>query len=426
MKIIIQKFGGSSLATGLLRETAVKHIRRALESGYQPVVVVSAIGRLGDPYATDTLKHLLEEIHPRPPLRELDVAMCCGEIISAAVMAVTLHRENIMARSFTGEQAGLVTDGCYGSAQVVHCQPEQVKRCLESGGVAVVAGFQGSDREGQINTLGRGGSDTTAVILGAALKAERVEIYTDVNGISTADPRLLEEARVIPRLTYNEVCELAYDGARVIHPAAVEMAMIHNLQVVVRSLIDEQPGTLISARPAMPESGFSVQAHREVAGVAHSSGITQVVVDFPRPDPELETALFTKLGRAGISIDLISVFPEIKIFTVKDETLNRVEEVLADLGVSYRVAGGCAKVSVVGLGMRGIPGVMARMVQALKEENITILQTADSNISISVLIRGEDLVPAVRALHEHFGLNEDGDLDSPNSCKVLPGGLLTG
>lgn len=406
MKIIIQKYGGSCVATEQLREISVKLIRQALESGYQPVVVVSAMGRTGDPYATDTLKQLVEGISPRVPLRELDLIMSCGEVISAAVMAATLQRSGIKARSFTGMQAGLVTDGCYGSSQVIYCRPERILRCLQSGEVAVVAGFQGVDQEGEVNTLGRGGSDTTAVVLGAALGAEKVEIYTDVNGISTADPHLLKEARVIPQLTYSEVCQLAYDGAKVIHPAAVEVAMIHNLQLVVRSLTDEQPGTLICARPAAPESGFSVQLHRVVAGVAHSSGIAQVAVDFARPDPELEAMLFTRLGQAGISIDLISVFPEIKIFTVKEDSLSRVEEVLADLKVPYRVTGGCAKVSVVGLGMRGIPGVMARMVQALKEKNITILQTADSNISISALIKGDDLIPAIKALHEHFGLGE--------------------
>jgi len=406
MNIIIQKFGGSCVATKQLREVSVKLIRQALESGYRPVVVVSAMGRTGDPYATGTLKQLVEGISPRVPLRELDLVMSCGEIISASVMAATLHRSGIKARSFTGIQAGLVTDGYYGSSQVIYCRPENIRGCLQAGEVAVVAGFQGVDQEGEINTLGRGGSDTTAVVLGAALGAEKVEIYTDVNGISTADPRLLKEARVIPQLTYSEVCQLAYDGAKVIHPAAVEVAMIHNLQLVVRSLNEEEPGTLICARPGAPDSGFSIQLHRVVAGVAHSSDIAQVAVDFPQPDLELEEALFTRLGQAGISIDLISVFPEIKIFTVKEDTLSRVEEVMTDLKLAYRVTGSCAKVSVVGLGMRGIPGVMARMVQALKEKNISILQTADSNISISALIKGDDLVPAIKALHEHFKLGE--------------------
>lgn len=404
MRIVIQKFGGTSVATEYMREAAVKRVRQAMEGGYMPAVVVSAMGRSGDPYATDTLKSLVEEINPRAPLRELDLVMSCGEIIAAVVMASTLHRAGIKARSYTGFQAGLVTDGCYGRAQVVSCRPMDLQRCLEKGEVAVVAGFQGATAEGEVNTLGRGGSDTTAVILGAALQAEQVEIYTDVNGISTADPRILKEARVIPRLTYSEVCQLAYEGARVIHPEAVEVAMKHNLDVVVRSLTEEGPGTLINTFGVPAGTGFAVQPRQVVTGIAHATDVVQIVIELEKPDADLETQIFESLAQAGISIDLISVFPVLKIFTIKEDLLPRAEAVLNEQGVDYRVERGCAKVSVVGLGMRGIPGVMARIVRALNKQGINILQTADSNISISLLIRQDDLADAIKALHDHFNL----------------------
>lgn len=405
MRIIVQKFGGTSTATEQMREAAAGRIRQALAGGYMPVAVISAMGRAGDPYATDTMKNLAGNIFPRTPLRDLDLIMHCGEIIAAVVMAATLHKAGIKARAFTGFQAGLTTDGCYGQARVVACEPERIRRCLQEGEVAVVAGFQGITPDGEINTLGRGGSDTTAVILGSALQAELVEIYTDVCGIATADPHIFKEARVIPRLSYSEVCQLVYEGARVIHPPAVEVAMKHNLNLVIRSLTEEDPGTLIdSGVPETAAAGFTDTPRRVVTGIAHASDIVQLIVEFNHPDPDLETKLFESLAGAGISIDLISVFPTLKIFTIKEEALPRAAAELEELGIGFRAEEDCAKVSVIGFGMRGIPGVMARVVRALNEKGIPILQTADSNISISLLIRRPDLAAAVRTLHDHFAL----------------------
>ncbi len=409
MKIIVQKFGGTSMATGRCRKAAAERIRQALAAGYKPVAVVSAMGRSGDPYATDTLKDLAGDIFPPTPLRELDLIMHCGEIISAVALAATLHKIGIGARAFTGYQAGLITDGCFGEARVVSCEPVRLRECLQQGEVAVVAGFQGATPDGEISTLGRGGSDTTAVILGSALRAEVVEIYTDVKGIATADPHIFKGARVIPRLSYSEACQLVYEGARVIHPPAVEVAMNHNINVVIRSLTAENPGTLIySGIPEGTVAGFTAAPRQVVTGVAHVSDIAQLTVEFERPDSGLEIALFENLAGAGISIDLISVFPTRKVFTIKEEALPRAAAVLEELGICYRVEKGCAKVAVIGHGMRGIPGVMARVVRALNEKGISILQTADSNISISLLIRRQDLTAAVEILHNHFALGDGG------------------
>ena len=410
MKIIVQKFGGTSMAAGRTREAAAGRIRQALAGGFMPVAVVSAMGRAGDPYATDTLKDLAGRISSGVSLRELDLIMHCGEIIAAVVMVATLHKAGVRARAFTGMQAGLTTDGCNGRARVVACDPGRVRRCLQEGMVAVVAGFQGEGPDGEINTLGRGGSDTTAVILGSALQAEVVEIYTDVNGIATADPHIFKGARVIPHLSYSEASQLVYEGARVIHPPAVEVAMKHNLNLVIRSLTEEDPGTLIDAGlPEAAVAGFTGAPLRAVTGIAHASDIVQLIVEFDRPDPALETELFESLAGAGISIDLISVFPVLKTFTIQEEALPRAAAVLDGLGIRFRVEKNCAKVSVIGFGMRGLPGVMARVVRALNGKGISILQTADSNISISLLIRRSDLGAAVETLHDHFALGTAGE-----------------
>ena len=406
MKIVVQKFGGTSTASPQMREAAVERVRQAIAAGCKPVAVVSAMGRAGEPYATDTLKGLAESVNLQAPLRELDLIMHCGEIIAAAVMAATLHKAGIRARAFTGFQAGLQTDGSYGEARVVACEPGRIRRSLQEGEVPVVAGFQGTDPDGEINTLGRGGSDTTAVILGSALPAVQVEIYTDVRGIATADPHILQEARIIPRLTHSEVCQLVYEGARVIHPPAVEVAMKHNLDLVIRSLTEKDPGTRIHTGAEVAAAGFSPSPRRVVTGIASAGDIVQLTVEFALPDPELEMKLFERLAGAGISIDLISVFPQFKIFTIKEESLGRASQVLGELELSFRVEKNCAKVAVIGFGMRGIPGVMARVVRALNEKGIDILQTADSHISIGLLIRRPDLPAAVETLHSHFSLGE--------------------
>jgi aspartate kinase len=411
VSLIVQKFGGTSVSTETNRDAAVKRIREALAEGLSPVAVVSAMGRSGDPYATDTLKSLAEVIYPRLPLRELDLLMSCGEIISAVVLSATLYRAGIKAAALTGAQAGLVSDGCYGEARVVSCEPGRLQQLIKDGIVPVIAGFQGADPSGEIQTLGRGGSDTTAVIIGAALKASRVEIFTDVDGISTADPRLCREAKVIRCLAYSEVCQLAYEGAKVIHPAAVEVAMNHNVNVAVRSLTEKGPGTLINmtGTSAVVE-GYAVQPRHVVTGIAHATEIVQIRILFEEPDSAREAVLFEGLAGAGISIDLINVFPTQKIFTIKQDMLARAEAVLQAQELKFTIEKDCAKVSVVGLGMRGIPGVMSKVVRAFKEKDIGILQTADSNITISLLIHEEDLAVAVQTLHDHFSLGQSGEV----------------
>ena len=405
LKIMVQKYGGTSVSTADERALVVKRVREAMQEGYHVAVVVSAMGRDGDPYATDTLKSLALKEYSDVAPRELDLIMSCGEIISAVVMAATLNNQGITACTLNGAQAGLITDGCYGEAEVVDCRPEKMMEIMEQNTIPVVAGFQGVDAVGELNTMGRGGSDTTAVILGAAMHAEKVEIYTDVSGIMTADPRILKEARVIQQITYGEVCQLAYEGARVIHPRAVEVAMRNNVNVVVRHLKEEGPGTLITGEHFMQEGSFSTRGRRAVSGIAHTMDLVQFFIQFTEPDPMRELDIFQRIGEAGINIDLISVFPLVKAFTVKGEHSLQVEEILKDLDIPYLLNPDCAKLSVVGVGMHGIPGVMARVVKSLHAQGIKIKQTGDSNITISLLIGRDDLPKAVKTLHDTFQLN---------------------
>jgi len=404
LSIIVQKFGGSSLATAEARNQVAQRVAVVVSEGRQPVIVVSAIGRSPEPYATDTLLHLVGgSAFSRP--RDLDMLAACGEVVSAVVMAATLRRRGLRAAPLTGWQAGIKTDGKFGDARILEINAIPVKRLIDEGAVPVVAGFQGATAEGDITTLGRGGSDTTAVALGAALSADVVEIYTDVDGVQTADPRLCPEACTLEVVAYDEVAQMAHEGARVLHPRAVELAMRSNIPVRVRSTFSETDGTLVTSSFVAAQSRGGLDEARTVTGVTHIPGMAQVRVACRAGDSETELRVFRSLAEAGVSIDLINVSPESKIFAVLEPVADTAERVLRGLSLEPEVTRGCAKVSVVGAGMRGVPGVMANVIEALHAACVPILQTADSHVTISCLVPEESLSAAVQALHRQFGLH---------------------
>lgn len=406
MRIIVQKFGGSSLATVAYREMVCDRVRTAIERGLTPVVVVSAMGRSGAPYATDTLLSLARESYPDPQPREIDLLMSCGEIISSVVIAGGLRKRGLPAVVLTGGQAGIITDSQYGNARILRVQPDHLRRHLERGDLCVVAGFQGLSETGDVTTLGRGGSDTTAAALGVALRAELVEIYTDVDGVKTADPRIVPEARTLRVVSYEEIFQLANQGARIVHPRAVELAMRANVPVRVRSTFAdpaEDAGTLITH--AYEVSGEWPESGRVVIGVAQSPDMVLCSVD-GGGGPEDAVRIFRGLAEAGISVDLINVAPDRRRFVVSGEDAPRTCRILEDQGFHVEMRPECAKVSVVGTGMRGLPGVMAMIAEALQREGIPILQTADSHVTISCLVPCQDMERAVQALHRTFRLDE--------------------
>ncbi|MDW7651029.1 MAG: aspartate kinase [Bacillota bacterium] len=405
MRLIIQKYGGSSLATPELREKVAGHILAANKEGFATVVVVSAMGRKGDPYATDTLLDFVRESVTAVSPREVDLFISCGEIMAAAVMAAEVYSRGAKAVALSGAQAGITTDGVYGHAEIIRIKKEKILRLMQNGYVVIVAGFQGASEEGEINTLGRGGSDTTAVALGAALEAERVEIYSDVDTVMTADPRLVPDAVPIRDIGYQEVLQMAREGAKVIHPRAVDIALQYNIPLLLKKTGVHKSGTLVAHKTAHQEKSFLPKL-KVVSGITHVTGLAQVLIHAPQTSGnELENIL-SELSKAGVSLDLINLSPQEKMFTVPSADAVQVEKVMAELGCQATVTPGYGKVTVVGSGMRGIPGVMARVVSALNRAGTQILQTADSHLNISCLVPEKDVAEAVKALHHEFGLSE--------------------
>jgi aspartate kinase len=402
MAIIVQKFGGTSVATPELREAVAEKVLAKKRQGNDVVVVISAMGRQGQPYATDTLISLLDNEHGVTSKRDLDMIMACGEIISSTIMAGVLRKAGLQVVVLTGWQAGIVSDDTFGDARIITVEKGYLQSLLSAGFVPVVCGFQAATDSGDITTLGRGGSDTTAAALGVALGAEAIEIFTDVKGIMTADPRIVPEARVIDALEYSELFQMAYEGSKVIHPRAVELAMQRSIPILVRSTAGDCPGTLITNKVH-----YEKKKARVVTGIAHVKNLAQVMVETPEEDAALEYQIFRVLAEAGVSVDLINVGPREKKFIISDKLSESAQKALEPLTLAVRIRTGCAKVSVVGSGMRGVPGVMATVVAALREAAVPILQTSDSHLTISILIDEGHLERALKTLHGHFDLNRD-------------------
>ncbi|KKC46711.1 MULTISPECIES: aspartate kinase [Paenibacillus] len=404
MGVRVLKFGGTSVATKQTRELVVRHIQRELGEGHRLVVVVSAMGRSGDPYATDTLLSLASEEGGEIPARERDLLMGCGEIISAVVLSTALASRGIPCVALTGGQAGVVTGSQFGEARIEEIRTDRMIGHLDRGEVVIVTGFQGQNGQGDLTTLGRGGSDTSATALGAALHAEIVDIYTDVNGILTADPRIVKDAKPLTVVGYAEICNMARQGAKVIHPRAVEIAQQARIPLRVRSTFSDDEGTLVTDMPTALSIASPLR-DRHVTGIAHVQGVTQISVRTVEGIADMQLQVFQSMARSGISVDFINVTPAGALYTVFDRDADKAVQVLQGLGFEPQTVNGCAKVSVIGGGMNGVPGVMARIVEALTEQGIPILQSADSNTTIWVLVREEHMGNALRALHAKFELH---------------------
>lgn len=393
------------MATPEARQAVVGKVKEAMENGYSPVLVVSAMGRKGDPYATDTLIGIIKAANLSVNVRELDTMMCCGEIISSAVMTATLQAAGLNATALTGGQAGIVTDSQFGAAKIKNINAEYMLDLVRENIIPVVCGFQGiTENHGKFTTLGRGGSDTSAAAIGAALRADLVEIYTDVDGIMTADPRIVADANIMKEISYGEICQMAQQGAKVIHPRAVEVAMQYNIPMVVKSTFSDAPGTLICAKTNKEDrQGVSV-SERAASGVAHLTEIAQFRVNLDPNDPTSGQKLFDNLANGGVSVGCLNLQPELSMFAVYNYDLDKCIDVLQRFNFAFSIHPDCAKVSVVGAGMNGVPGIMATFVSALAGKNITILQTVDSDTTISAIIKDEYVKEAVNALHTAFKL----------------------
>lgn len=404
MKVIIQKFGGTSVRDESAREQARGHINDALNEGYKVVVVVSAMGRKGEPYATDTLLSLIGSSQTTLSKREQDLLLSTGEIISSLVFTEELQQSGVKATALTGGQAGFYTNNEHTNAKIMNMRCERLLEELEAVDVVVVAGFQGVAKNGDITTIGRGGSDTSAAALGAALQADFIDIFTDVEGIMTADPRIAEKARPLGVVTYTEVCNMAYQGAKVIHPRAVEIAMQAKVPIRIRSTYSKGLGTLVTTNSK--HAGTDLR-ERPVTGIAHVSDVTQIKVQAKEAQYDLHSEVFRAMAQEEISVDFINISPTGVIYTVTKEMTPKAIHTLKQLGYVPSMEEGCAKVSVVGAGMTGVPGITALIVNALADKGIRILQSADSHTTIWVLVKQEELKEAINALHDAFELHEE-------------------
>ena len=402
MSLVVQKYGGTSVADTEKIMNVARRVVATREKGHRVVVVISALGD-----TTDRLLELAHRISRRPPARELDMLLSTGEQISVALLSMAIHELGHDAISFTGAQVGLITDSAHTRARILRVEGGNIEESLRQGKIVIVAGFQGVTVDNQITTLGRGGSDTTAVALAAALGADICEIYTDVDGVFTADPRLVPEARKIPRLSYEEMLEMAATGARVLQLRSVEFARNYGVVIHVRSSFHEGEGTWVVPAEESMERAI-------ISGVTHELGEAKVtVLDVP-DRPGVAASLFRALADANINVDMIiqNVSEDNRTsisFTVMKEDAERAAEIsrgVADrLGArGVTVDDNIAKVSLVGAGMKTHPGVAAQMFEALAEKGINIEMISTSTIKISCVIRADQVEEAVRAIHGKFGL----------------------
>jgi len=405
MNLLIQKFGGTSVQTKENRTHVIKQIKQGLKDASKLVVVVSAIGRSPDPYATDTLLKMVDYKEKSPNnLRELDMLMSCGETIASVILSNELQQNGIKATALTGAQAGLITNDSFTEAKIKKVKPDRIKHELASHDVVVVAGFQGRTEEGDITTIGRGGSDTTAVAFGASLNASYVDIFTDVSGIMTADPRVVDDAQTIDIVTYSETSNLAIQGAKVIHPRAVEIAMQAEIPIRIRSTYSDEIGTLITASRGK-EVGIDI-ADRVVTGIAHMTDISQLNISIAEADTVAQAEVFQTMADANISVDFINMSLTNIVYTVPTDVATEAKTLLKNKGFDVSVVENCAKVAAVGAGMTGIPGVAARITTALSKHDVKVLQSADSHTTIWVLVAAPQLKTAMNALHDAFELHK--------------------
>jgi aspartate kinase len=402
--LIVQKYGGSSVADADKIKNVACRVAATKDKGNEVVVVVSAMGK-----TTDNLMALAKEVNPKPAEREMDVLLSTGEIVSCSLMALALQSMGYKAVSLSGPQAGIETDSSYSRAHITGIQPKRLVKELEAGNIVIVAGFQGWAREMDITTLGRGGSDTTAVALAVSLKAHVCEIYTDVDGVFTADPRLVPEARHLREIGYEEMLELATYGAKVMHHRAVELGEVYNMPILVASSFNNNPGTLI-------HGGIPMEERNKARGIAHDINVAKVTVVGVPDRPSIAASIFEPLAKAGISVDTIVQNTSIAgvtdlTFSVARSDLDKAMAIMApvakSIGAKECVSDATlAKVSIIGTGMLNSPGYAATMFRALAEQGINIQLISTSEIRITCIIAENRVKDAVKVLHKAFELEK--------------------
>jgi len=405
MAIIVQKYGGSSVADAAKIKNVAGRVAARRDKGDELVVVVSAMGK-----TTDQLIELARQVSDQPEDREMDVLLSTGETVSSSLMAMALRAMGYPAISLSGAQAGIGTEARYGRARILSIEPQRMHKELKEGKIVIVAGFQGVSEEMDITTLGRGGSDTTAVALAVALKAATCEIYTDVDGVYTTDPRIEPKARKLKEINYEEMLELATYGAKVMHNRAVELGKVYNMPILVASSFRDAPGTLIHGGTDM------VEQRNKVSGIACDRDVAKVTVRGVPDRPGIAASLFGPLSDAGISVDTIVQNASVEkvtdlTFTVSRKDLDKTMKLMSPLAQQIKAGEilsdrSLAKVSVVGAGMQSGPGYAATMFRTLFNAGINIELITTSEIRITCIISESQVEDAVRALHKAFELEQ--------------------
>ena len=402
MALIVQKYGGTSVGSTERISVVADRVVQTASEGNSVVVVVSAMGE-----TTDELLAMAQKITPLPNAREMDLLLTAGERIAMSLLAIAINAKGYKAASYTGSQAGIITDTEHGKAKIVDVRPGRIREAIDEGSIVIVAGFQGVSTAYDVTTLGRGGSDTTAVALAAALGADACEIYTDVDGVFSADPRIEPGARKLDSVTYEEMLDMAASGARVLQLRSVEYARRHGVPLMVRSSFSVEPGTWVKDEEVGMEQAL-------ISGVADDDSEAKVtIIDVP-DKPGVAARIFRDIADSGVNVDMIvqNVSHDGRTdmsFTAPKADLPNLEEVMAkvltDSGAgSYEVDDEIAKVSLIGAGMKSHPGVAADMFEALADEGINIEMISTSSIRISCVIRAADVAKAVRAIHSRFEL----------------------
>jgi aspartate kinase len=404
MSIIVQKYGGTSVANAERIRAVANRIIGTKEKGNQVVVVVSAMGD-----ATDDLIELARSLTDKPDPRELDVLMSTGEIVSSTLLAMTLKHMGHEAISLSGAQAGIKTDASHSRARITGIEPERIHRELHKGRIVIVAGFQGITEGMEVTTLGRGGSDTSAVALAAILGAKICERFTDVDGVYTADPRVVPEARRLKEISYEEMLELATYGAKIMHPRAVELGELYNIPILVASSFNDNPGTLIH--------GGQMEIRNKVSGIAYDLDVAKITIVGIPDKPGIAASLFEPLAKAGVSVDTIVQNASVKhitdmTFTLAESDLKKAIEVVKPIAdqlgaMSIAADPNIGKISIVGTGIQNTPGYAAKMFRALYDAGINIDLISTSEIRITVIIEEGKVKEAVRALHKAFELETE-------------------
>ncbi len=412
MALIVQKYGGSSVADAQSVKRVAKRIAQTKRAGHDVVVVVSAMGD-----TTDDLIDLAQQITPLPPQREMDILLTAGERISMSLLAMAITNLGVRAKSFTGQQAGVITDAVHGKARIVDVVPGRIRETIDKGQVAIVAGFQGvTEHTNDVTTLGRGGSDTTAVALAAGLNADVCEIYTDVDGVFTADPRIVPTARKIDHLTYEEMLDMAASGAKILALRCVEYGRRYDVPIHVRSSFSGEEGTRVSSVPPTDEEGQPMEAPI-ISGVAHDRTEAKITVVGVPDVPGVAARIFEVVATSGANIDMIvqnvsaaaTGLTDIS-FTLPDGdgpgAMAALSAIQSEIGFeSLQYDDQIGKLSLVGAGMKSHPGVSARLFGALRDADINIEMISTSEIRISVVTRLDSLDAAVRAVHTAFELD---------------------